>query len=128
MPGVVGGGQDGRPSEKASRTPAQQKIDSHLLQEIYRRRGQAAEKQIPIGPTGVRIDKSGRALVDVRAPVTPRLEQKIRRIKGIVVSTSVEYLSIVAWVPLMKLESLAEDGTVVAIVPAAEAMTNKVIK
>jgi len=48
-------------SEKESRTPAQQKINSQLLFEIYRLRGEAERKGVPPGPTGVKIDALGRA-------------------------------------------------------------------
>ena len=108
-------------SEKESRTPAQQKIDSQILYEIYRVRGQAKQKNVPPGPTGVRIDKTGRALVDVRAEVTPALEKKVGTLGGTIQSTSVEYRSILAWIPLKQLERLADDRAVRAIVPAAEA-------
>jgi hypothetical protein len=55
------------PSEKESRTPAQQKINSQLLYEVYRFRGEAKQKNVPPDPTGVKLDAKGRALVDVRA-------------------------------------------------------------
>ena len=109
------------PSEKESRTPAQQKIDSQLLYEIYRLRGEAKKKNVPPDPTGVRIDKTGRALVDVRAEVTPALEKKVKSLGGTIQSTSREYRSIIAWIPLKKLERLAGDRAVLAIVPAAQA-------
>src|ERR1700752_19605 len=64
---VVAGGAQTSPYEKEGRTPAQQKINSQLLYEIYRRRGEDKAKGIPPGPTDVRIDARGRALVDVRA-------------------------------------------------------------
>jgi hypothetical protein len=113
--------QQSTPSEKASRTPAQQKIDSQLLYELYRMRGEAKQKQVPPGPTVVKIDATGRALVDVRAEVTPALEKKIRTLGGAIQSTSREYRSIIGWIPLRKLERLAEDPAVHSIVPAAEA-------
>ena len=109
------------PSEKESRTPAQKKIDSQLLYELYRVRGQAKQKNVPPDPTGVRIDPTGRALVDVRADVTPALEKKVRDLGGTIQSTSREYRSIIAWIPLTKLERLANDPAVRAIGPAAEA-------
>jgi hypothetical protein len=112
-------------SEKESRTPAQQKINSQLLYEIYRLRGEAARKQVPEGATLVRLDARKRALVDVRAAVTPALQEKIEKLDATIVSTSREYDSIVAWVPLLKLERLAEDGTVRAIELAAQYRTNK---
>jgi hypothetical protein len=108
-------------SEKESRTPAQKKIDSQILYELYRVRGQAKQKNVPPDPTGVRIDPAGRALVDVRADVTPVLEKKVGDLGGTIQSTSREYRSIIAWIPLTKLERLADDPAVRAIVPAAEA-------
>jgi hypothetical protein len=114
--------QDSPFSEKTSRTPAQQKIDSQVLYEIYRIRGQAAQKNVPTARTGVKIDVKHRALVDVRADVTPELQKKVGSLKGTIVSTSREYRSIIAWIPLLKLERLAEDRRVSAIGPPA-AMT-----
>ena len=111
------------PSEKEARTPAQRKINSQLLYEIYRRRGEAARKGIPPQPTGVRIDPQRRALVDVRAEVTPALQATLRSLGGVIISVSAPYRSIIARVPLLKLERLAEDPAVMFIEPAAEAMT-----
>lgn len=110
-------------SEKDTRTPAQQKINSQLLYEIYRRRGEAERRRIPPGPTGVRVDTKDRALIDVRAEVTPALQKKIAALSGSIVSTSREYRSIIAWVPLLNIERLAEETSVRAIEPAAEATT-----
>src|SRR3954466_4829366 len=62
-------------SEKEARTPAQRKINSQILYEIYRRRGAAGRKGVPPGPTGIAVDGRGRALVDVRAEVTPPLQK-----------------------------------------------------
>jgi hypothetical protein len=113
-------------SEKESRTPAQRKIDSQLLYEIYRLRGEAKQKQVPEEPTLlVRFDAKRRALVDVRADVTPVLEKKLGKLGATIVSTSREYRSIIAWVPLLALERLADDRTVIAIQPAAQAKTAK---
>jgi hypothetical protein len=109
--------------EKDARSPAQQKIESRLLFEIYRKRGQAAAKQVPPGPTGVRIDTKGRALVDIRAIVTPALLARVKKSGGVILSTSVDYHSIVARVPLLQLEQLASDPAVRAISTAAEAIT-----
>ena len=109
--------------EKESRTPAQRKIGSALLYEIYRRRGEAARKNVPPGDTGVKIDPKGRALVDVRVAVSPAMQKKIVSLGSAMVSTSREYHSVIAWVPLLKLERLAADPDVRAIVPAAEAST-----
>ena len=111
--------------EKDARTPAQRKINSQLLYEIYRRRGQADLKSVPPGPTGVDIDAADRALVDIRAAVTPAMEKKIRSLKGLVVSTAPSLQSIIARVPVLSLEVLANEPAVRAIEPAAEAITNR---
>lgn len=108
-------------SEKDARTPAQRKINSQVLYEIYRRQGLAARKQIPDGPTGVRIDSKGRALVDVRAEVTPALRRRLTALGATLVSTSQPDRSTIAWIPLLKIERLAADRSVVAIEPKAEA-------
>jgi hypothetical protein len=109
--------------EKEQRTPAQQKINSQLLYEIYRVRGEAVRKGVPPGSTGVKIDGRGRALVDIRVDPTPALQNKIRRAGGIVLSSSARDRSVIARVPLRKLETLAADPAVRFIEPAADATT-----
>jgi len=110
-------------SEKQTRTAAQEKIDSRLLYEIYRKRGQAAEKNVPPDATRVDLDKNGRALVDIRAVVTPALLAKVKKTGAAIVSSSTQYHSIIARVPLLQLERLAGDPSVRAISPAADATT-----
>ena len=110
-------------SEKAARTPAQQKINSQLLYEIYRRRGDAARKGLPSEPTGVRVDADGRALVDIRTDETPALRRLIARAGGTVVSTSSRDRSVIARVPVLTLETLAADPAVRFIEPAAQPTT-----
>lgn len=112
-------------SEKDTRSPAQAKIDSQLLYELYRAQGTARKKDVPPGPTGVRLDRKARALVDVRADVTPALTQRIAALGGSIQSMSREYRSIIAWIPLRSLERLAADEGVHSIVPAAEASLNR---
>ena len=110
-------------AEKQTRTAAQQKIDSQLLYEIYRKRGQAAGKNVPPDATRVDVDKNDRALVDIRAAVTPALLAKVKKSGATIVSSSTQYHSIIARVPLLHLERLAGDPAVRAISPAAEAST-----
>ncbi len=117
--------QRATPSEKESRTPAQQKINSQLLYELYRLRGEAKKKNVPPDPTGVKLDQKGRALVDVRAEVTPALQKNVRTLGGTIESTSTEHRSIIAWVPLNRLERLAALPAVRAIEPAAQAFINR---
>jgi hypothetical protein len=110
-------------SEKESRTPAQQKINSQVLYEIYRKRGIAKQKNVPEGKTDVKVDAKGRALIDIRAEVTPAFQKSVTSLGSTIVTTSREYRSIIAWVPLLKIEQLAAQSTVRAIEPAAEATT-----
>jgi hypothetical protein len=112
-------------SEKAGRSAAQQKIDSQLLFEIYRRRGEAEAKGVPPGETRVRVDARGRALVDVRAPVTPALGRRIRDLGGLIVSSASQHQSTIARIPLLQIEALAALPSVRFIAPAAEATTNR---
>jgi hypothetical protein len=101
-----------------ARTLAQRKINPHVLSAIYRRRGDMQGKTVAADSASVRVDRHGRAFVDVRAQVRPELEKKVKALGGIVVSTSRTYDSIVGWVPLQTLERLAADPDVRAIEPA----------
>lgn len=100
-----------------ARTLAQQKINPRVLTAIYHRRGDARGKSLPATAARVHVDRHGRALVDVRAPVRPELRKKFKALGGIVVSTSRTYDSIVGWMPLQTLERLAADPSVRAIEP-----------
>lgn len=103
------------PSDKSSLTPAQRKIDSQLLTEIDRLRTKG-----PANREVVRLDPKGRAYVDIRADVTSALEKQLKALGSTVVSTSLEFRSIVAWVSLKKLEQIAAWPTVYAIIPTPE--------
>ena len=104
-------------SGRNARTAAERKINPTVLSEILRRRGDVQPAAIP-ATRGIRIDRHGRALVDVRAQVRPELQKKFRALGGVVVTTSRTYDSIVGWMPLLTLERLAADPTVRAIEPA----------
>ena len=111
-------------SEKALRTPAQRKLSSQLVYEIDRAKGQANQKLLPPERGVVRIDGKHRALVDVRVVVTPAITRQLVRLGSTIVSTAAEAQSVIAWVPLLKLEQLARSPSVRAIEPAAEPLTN----
>jgi hypothetical protein len=115
----------GAVGEKASRTPAQRKLDSQLLYAIYRKRGEAEAKGVPAGEPSVRFDDEGRAFVTVRARPVGKVLAKIKRLGGVVISHSERYNDIRAIMPLEKLETLAALKEVIAIMPADEATTNE---
>ena len=98
-------------------TPEQRKLDPDLRDEIARRVGSA---QLPVRVTGRRIEMDGkkRALVEIRARLLTQLARKIERLHGTVVSSSLDYRTMIAWVPVSKLELLAGEPTVSAIAPA----------
>jgi len=109
------------PREKPSRTPAQQKLSSQLISAIRRAQNPAPKTHEPVREPLVRIDARQRALVDVRAAVTADMKRHLVRLGATIVSTSTEADSLIAWVPLLKLEKLAELSSVRAIQPAPEA-------
>ena len=106
------------PAQQEARSIAQRKIDARVLSEIWRRRGDARQSVALESRGKLKIDRHGRALVDVRAAVKPALEKKVKALGGVIVSTSGVYDSIVGWMPLLTLERLAADPSVRAIEPA----------
>jgi hypothetical protein len=110
------------PRDKMTLTPAQQKLGSPLLTAIQRARQAETATTTSFQDLLVRIDDQQRALVDVRAAVTPEMKRRLVRLGSTIVTTSSEADSLIAWVPLLKLEQLAELALVRAIQPAAEAM------
>jgi hypothetical protein len=110
--------------EKDQRTPEQQKIDSQLLYAIYQMRGEAEAKGVPTEPIPLEKDAKGRVLIDIRAPVTKKLLARIEKFGGNVLSSSDKYHSIIAYLPLGKLEPLARTREVKFIAPKAQSMTN----
>ena len=108
-------------TDAQSRISLDQKIDPPLLREIYRRRGDAAAKHVPLHATGVTVDRHGRAYVDVHAPVTGPLKRKISALGGRVVSTSPQYQTLTALMPVTMVERLAADSSVRSVSAAADA-------
>jgi hypothetical protein len=109
---------------KGSQTAAQQKISGRLLPEIdHAKRG--AEKTQSAATSGVAIDSKGRALVEIRCDVTAAIQKKLRTLNATIVSSLPDYRSILAWVPLARLEEVAASDTVYGIQPAPDATTNR---
>jgi len=57
--------------------------------------------------------------------VTAAFQKKLRALNATIVSSLADYRSILAWVPLARLEELAGNDTVYGIQPAPDAMTNR---
>ena len=110
--------------EKGSLTAAQKKIDSQLLFALKQKRGET--RGVPVAPIELELDGKGRALVDINATVSSRLESQIQKLGGAIVFKDSRYRSIRAWLKLEKLEELASLKDVNFIAPAARAMNNRI--
>jgi hypothetical protein len=112
--------------EKLSWSPAQNKMESALIHAVKRSRG---EPYAP-GASNLRLDfkaqPDGRALVDIRATVTPELLDRIQQGGGKVLGSFPNFKSVRALVPLSELEKIAALSEVIAIRRAAESHHNAV--
>jgi hypothetical protein len=106
--------------EKESRTPAQQKIDSNILFEIKKHRGQEIARGVATLETGLDIDENNGLKVDIHADVSRGLLEEIRDGGGIIMDSLAAYHSILAWLPLDKIERLAERADIKFVRPHAD--------
>ena len=116
-------------AEAASRTPAQRKISSGLLYESRKRRGAPMVapglSALSKFRTGVKVDESGKVLVDIKADVSPEVLALISILGGQVESSYARYSAIRATIPPSQLEALAAHADVKSIRPASIGFTNK---
>ena len=114
-------------SEKASRTPAQAKMDSHLVHAAQILSGQPVSPDFPTPPgelEAVRPDARNFVEVDIRADVNPDLLALIRSLGGTVVNAFPEYESVRARLPLLSVERVAQRSEVRQIRVADRAYVN----
>ncbi len=107
---------------KGSLSKAERKLDSRLAVALERRAGHAIAPQ---ASTGVRVSKSGSTMVDVRAPVTGDLLDRLKAIGAIVEHASRRVDSVRAAIPLSALREVARFKDVVSVDVAAEAITHQ---
>ena len=112
-------------AEKAARSDARGRLDSQLILELSRRRGDAVSRAVPGLSTGIEIDSQGGTLVDIRADVSGALLARIDALGGTVLRQHPRYRSIRARLPIESLEALAADTSVQFIRPALPPITNK---
>jgi hypothetical protein len=105
--------------EKASRTPAQQKITSDLLQASRESRGQKMAAGVNLLPANVNADAKLDVEVDITCTVNNNLINKITSLGGIVENFFPQYNSIRAKVNLSAIETIAAFADVKAVAPAA---------
>jgi hypothetical protein len=94
-------------AEKDSRTPAQRKIDSQLLQAIRESRGQEMAPGVHLERVKIKPDAAGNVLVDITATVTNGLLGQIQQLGGTIVFPSVQFRAIRASVPMSAIETIA---------------------
>jgi hypothetical protein len=109
--------------EKASRTPAQQKIDSNVLYTIRMLAGKPAAPGVPYLYTGVDLDAKNNIVTDIIANVTDSLLGQITAAGGQVLYSNRALRSIRAIIPPDRIETLATSPDVIFIWPRQGSMT-----
>ena len=112
-------------AEKASRTPAQAKIDSNLLYEIKLDRDDPLFEAVPDLRTNVVVERDDRVLVDIDATVDDEVLDRIAALGGVVINSHPRYRAIRARLPLDAIESLASWASVAHIRTADQAIARK---
>jgi hypothetical protein len=117
-------------AEKASRTGAQQKIDSQLIYAIKMRRGEpiAAGVQtldIDLAYVAGRASDEPRVVVDVAAEVTGALLQQVQALGAQVVAATIGQSGLRLAVTMEQIEPIASLAEVVFVQPKQDAMTSR---
>ena len=110
--------------EKSSWTPAQRKLESHLIHALKQSRGQAFAPGAQKLELDVKIQTDGRVLVDINANVTPELLALMRQRGGEIINSFPQFHAVRALLPVAQLEALAASEDVVSIRRADEAFHN----
>jgi hypothetical protein len=110
-------------AEKASRTPAQHKMDSQLIYAAKERLGLPIATGVPLLRADVKFAPDGRVLIDINAKVTPALTQLIEAAGGDIINSFPQFNAVRALMPLEQIESLAALADVISIRRADEAQT-----
>ena len=111
-------------AEKDRRTPAQQKIDSQLLQAIRESRGQQMTSGVHLTPAKVNADTKGNLIVDIDAEVSDALITRIEALGGQIIYPSWQYNTIRAQISLSMVEAIASYADVKFIQPAVGSLTS----
>ena len=101
--------------EKSTRTPAQQKMDSHLVHAVSIVRGRPVHADLPVPPgalEAVHPDARNYVEVDITAEVTPGLLTYIASLGGSIGTAFPQYRAIRARLPLLSVELVAARSEV----------------
>src|SRR5262249_23381696 len=107
--------------EKASRTPAQRKLDSQLVYALRLSRNELGAFGITNLHPNLKVEPDGRVIVDINATVTPALISQMTQAGSVVLDSLPQFNSIRARVPLNQMESLVMADGVKFIQPAVPA-------
>ncbi|HEY2113663.1 MAG TPA: S8 family serine peptidase [Candidatus Angelobacter sp.] len=110
--------------DKASRTPAQQKIDSNVLYTVRMLAGQPAAAGIPTLNTGVDVDNANNLIVDITANVSDQLLKQLSTAGALVWYSNARFHSIRAVVPSNQIETIASWPDILFIAPKTESLTS----
>src|ERR1035437_9311477 len=111
--------------EKSSRTPAQQKMDSQLLQAVRESRGQPMAAGVSLEPANVGTDVNGKLVVDISARASETLDAltgEIEALGGEILYPSWQYKTIRARIDLAEAETIAGLPDVVFIQAAVRSL------
>ena len=109
--------------EKASRTLAQQKIDSNVLYTIRMLAGKEAAPGVVSLNTGVDVDDSNNLIVDITANVTGALLQQLHTAGAQIWYSNPRFRSIRAVISSTQIENIAALPDVIFISPKVESLT-----
>ncbi len=109
--------------EKKSRTAAERKISSQLLQAVRESTGKQMAEGVRLRPANVRADAAGNLQIDINANVNPALLARINALGGKIIYSSAKYHSVTARVNLSMVQAIAGYNEVRQIRPAAKAHT-----
>jgi Calx-beta domain/Domain of unknown function (DUF4214) len=107
-------------TEKANRTPVQNKINSQLLYALKRRNNDPAMASLKSLVIGADVDANGRTLVDITANVSDSLLNTLKAGGATIMDSLPEYRSVRAEISLDSLEAIAASPDVIYIMPAQE--------
>ncbi|HTM46410.1 MAG TPA: hypothetical protein VL137_15725, partial [Polyangiaceae bacterium] len=113
-------------AEKKSRTPAQAKLDSHIVLEAKRRRGDPALSSLSSLKSTLKLSEAGMLRVDIKGTIDDALIAHIKQLGGSVIASVPRFHQVQADMPIDALEILAADKQVHSIMPALGMTTRKV--
>ena len=112
--------------EKASRTPAERKVDTRLLYSSRRAAGREAVRGAPTLRTAAEVGADGLTEVDIDGLVTDQLLERIQELGGSVVTAVASMDAIRARIPLSAVAPLSEEADIHHLRVADQFMSNQI--